>query len=151
MAGHGTPALSDDQIRADLGTPNESAPLTELARDKGQAVILFDDQTRPAPASRIFPFGLKAFEEAECEDDRIRFLGAFANHFAMSCRDLAMKTGQKQPRCWGRSKGTSWEKTSRRLSGRSGLNTKMDLLIKNSWVSSRETSLLSTEPWSSAF
>ena len=95
MAGHDTPALSDTQIREALGTPYDSSSLVDLARGKKQAVILFDDLTRPAPASRVLPFVLEALGEAGFEDDSIRFVGAFANHAAMSREDFAKKLGDE--------------------------------------------------------
>lgn len=94
MAGHDTPAISDDAIREALETPYETEPLSVLARGKQRAVILFDDLTRPAPTSRILPFVLDILADAGLADDQIRFVGAFANHAAMSREDFAKKLGE---------------------------------------------------------
>ena len=93
MAGHDTPALSEEQILEALDNPYGSGTLRELSRGKKQAVILFDDLTRPAPTARILPFVLEALAEAGLDDDHIRFVGAFANHAAMSREDFVKKLG----------------------------------------------------------
>ena len=93
MKGHDTPEMTDQEIRDALASPIESLPLAELARGNKDAVILFDDLTRPAPTSRILPFILEILAEAGLEDDHIRFVGAFANHAAMSREDFAKKLG----------------------------------------------------------
>ena len=94
MTGHDTPELSDTEIKEALSQPYGSPPLSELAKGRDQAVILFDDLTRPAPTSRILPFVLDTLEAAGFTDDRIRFVGAFANHAAMSREDFAKKLGE---------------------------------------------------------
>ena len=95
MKGHNAPALTDAQIREALNSPYESPTLAELAKDRQQAVIMFDDLTRPAPTSRIVPFVLDILAEAGFGDDQIRFVGAFANHAAMSREDFAKKLGNE--------------------------------------------------------
>lgn len=93
MRGHDTPALTDEQIRAALDAPFDSPTLAELAKDRKRAVIMFDDLTRPAPTSRVLPIILETLAAAGFEDDDIRFVGAFANHAAMSREDFAKKLG----------------------------------------------------------
>ncbi|MBS10402.1 MAG: hypothetical protein CME19_02215 [Gemmatimonadetes bacterium] len=94
MAGHDSPPLSDDEIRRALEDTYDSSSLSELARGKHQVVILFDDLTRPAPTSRILPFVLETLSDAGIPDDHIRFVGAYANHAAMSREDFAKKLGE---------------------------------------------------------
>ncbi|MBK35595.1 MAG: hypothetical protein CME26_08735 [Gemmatimonadetes bacterium] len=93
MAGHDTPALSDDQIREQLQNTYGTEPLEKLAQGKKEVVILFDDLTRPAPTSRILPFVLRTLHETGIEEDHIRFVGAFANHVAMMQDDFVKKLG----------------------------------------------------------
>ena len=95
MVGHDTPALSDDGLREALRQPLGTQPLREMARGRKQVVILFDDLTRPAPTWRILPFVLEELLEADIADDRIRFVGAFANHAAMSQEDFVKKLGKE--------------------------------------------------------
>ena len=93
MAGHDTPPLDDDQLRAQLDSPYGSPSLRELARGRQRAVILFDDLTRPAPTSRILPLVLADLNAAGLTDDQICFVGAFANHAAMLRDDFVKKLG----------------------------------------------------------
>ena len=93
MAGHNAPALDDDQLRDQLGAPLGTPPLRELAQGRKQAVILFDDLTRPAPTWRILPMVLAELHAAGFTDDRIRLVGAFANHAVMSHEDFVKKLG----------------------------------------------------------
>lgn len=93
MAGHDAAPWTSDQIRSALDNPYGSPTLQELAKGKEQAVILFDDLTRPAPTSRILPFVLDDLMAAGFEEDRIRFVGAYANHVAMMQDDFVRKLG----------------------------------------------------------
>ena len=93
MAGHDAPALHDDQLRDQLNQPLGTPPLRELAQGRKQAVILFDDLTRPAPTWRILPMVLAELHAAGFTDDRIRLVGAFANHAVMSHEDFVKKLG----------------------------------------------------------
>lgn len=94
MAGHDTPPLTDEHLREALRRPLGTEPLRQMARGRKQVVILFDDLTRPAPTWKILPFVLEELREAGIADDRIRFVGAFANHAAMCLEDFAKKLGK---------------------------------------------------------
>jgi nickel-dependent lactate racemase len=94
MMGHDTPALDDDQLREALNNPYGTATLRDMAQGKEHVVILFDDLTRPAPTHRILPMVLESLAEAGIKDDQIRFVGAFANHAAMSQEDFVKKLGK---------------------------------------------------------
>lgn len=94
MAGHDAPPMTDEQLREALDTPYGSKPLQELARGKEQAVILFDDLTRPAPTWKILPFVLDTLHGAGLKRDQVRFVAAYGNHAAMSREDLVKKLGK---------------------------------------------------------
>ena len=64
MAGHDKPALTDEQMREALRNPFGTPRLSELARGKQKAVILFDDLPKPTPTSRIIPFVLEEIGRA---------------------------------------------------------------------------------------
>jgi nickel-dependent lactate racemase len=95
MAGHDAPALTDEQLRDALHRPLGTEPLRVLAQGRQQVVILFDDLTRPAPTWKILPFVLEELRQAGITDDQIRFVGAFANHAAMSQEDFVKKLGKE--------------------------------------------------------
>src|SRR3990172_4432578 len=97
MPGHDRPALTDQQIGEALQKPIGTPTITELAKGKKQVVILFDDLTRPTPASRIVPHVIQALREGGIEDNNIRFMCAQANHRAMTREDFAKKLGHDIP------------------------------------------------------
>lgn len=98
MAGHDTPALSDEHLRGAVQRPLGAEPLRQMARGRKQVVILFDDLTRPAPTWKILPFVLEELQAAGIADDQIRFVAAFANHAAMCLEDVAKKLGKEAVR-----------------------------------------------------
>ncbi len=95
MAGHNRPALKQEDIRAALNSPIGTSRLRELARGKKEAVILFDDQTRPTRAADIAPLVLEELAAAGISDDRIRFVCALGLHGPMYRPHLARKLGEE--------------------------------------------------------
>jgi nickel-dependent lactate racemase len=94
IAGSDKPAMSLDQIRAALTSPIGTLPLREMARDKKEVVILFDDMTRSTRPYEIIPFILEELADAGITDDRIRFIAAVGNHQAMDRSAMAKKLGE---------------------------------------------------------
>jgi nickel-dependent lactate racemase len=76
------PGLTPEQINHKIEDPIDGASLFELARDKKQAVIVFDDMTRPTPVKDIAPFVLDILHRAGMNRDQIRFLWALGSHGA---------------------------------------------------------------------
>ena len=93
MAGHDKPALTDDQMRAALQNPIGTPRLSDLAKGKKQAVVLFDDTPKPTPASRIVPFVLEELHAGGIKDEQIRFLLAPGTHRYLTYQELAAKLG----------------------------------------------------------
>ena len=93
MAGHNAPPSTT--INCATSSVRRSAPRRcgNWRRGRKQAVILFDDLTRPAPTWRILPMVLAELHAAGFTDDRIRLVGAFANHAVMSHEDFVKKLG----------------------------------------------------------
>jgi lactate racemase len=93
MKGHGLPVLTQkqiiDAIRKPIGTP----PLRELAAGKPNAVVTFDDLTRPSPTYLIAPHVLAELKAAGIADENILFLGSFATHRPMTAAEVAIKLG----------------------------------------------------------
>jgi len=94
MVGHDWPALSDDELRAALCRPVGTARLAELARGARQVCIVFDDLTRPTPASRVIPFVLEELHAGGVDDECIRFLCAPGAHRPMVYPEMAAKLGR---------------------------------------------------------
>ncbi|MFQ6077239.1 MAG: lactate racemase domain-containing protein [Candidatus Bathyarchaeia archaeon] len=95
MLGHDRPPVSDQEIRDALTHPIESKPISELARDKEEAVILIDDCTRPTPTHRVAPFVLEELEKGGISGDHVRFIGAVGTHRAMTREDFEKKLGHE--------------------------------------------------------
>jgi len=91
--GFDKPALSTDQIRERIETPISGPALSELAQGKKQAVIVFDDMTRPTPVKEIASFILDILHRAGMKKDQIRFLWALGSHGAYDMVSARKKLG----------------------------------------------------------
>lgn len=74
------PALSPQQIEERVNNPVDGPKLAELARGKKEAVIVFDDMTRPTPIKDIVPYVLQALHQAGMKKEQIRFIWALGSH-----------------------------------------------------------------------
>ncbi len=98
MAGENTPALSHEAIQAAFDNPIGTGRIAELAKGKNEAVILFDDLSRPTKAAGLVPFVLRELKEAGIEDNNIRFIAALGAHSPMKLNDFQKKLGRDIPR-----------------------------------------------------
>ena len=80
--GFDKPGLSPEQIREKIEHPMQGPTLEELAKGKHQAVIVFDDMTRPTPVKEVAPIVLEALHKAGMKRHQIRFLWALGSHGA---------------------------------------------------------------------
>jgi nickel-dependent lactate racemase len=64
-----------------------------LARGKKQAVIVFDDMTRPTPVKDVVPHVLDALHAAGMEKEQIRFIWALGSHGAYDMANARKKLG----------------------------------------------------------
>lgn len=94
MAGHGAPALSDEQMRAALRSPIGTPRLSEMAKGAKEVCILFDDLPKPTPADRIAPFVLEELHEAGVTDEHIRFVCAPGTHRYLVYPEFVAKLGR---------------------------------------------------------
>jgi nickel-dependent lactate racemase len=94
MGGHDKPALTDAEMRAAVQNPIGSPRLRELAQDKKEVVILFDDLPKPTPTSRIVPFVLEELHAGGIRDDQIRFLCAPGTHRQLMYGEFVAKLGE---------------------------------------------------------
>ncbi|MFC1948749.1 lactate racemase domain-containing protein [Chloroflexota bacterium] len=94
IAGYNRPAMKAEEIRAAVTSPIGMPPLRELAKDRKEVVIIFDDMTRSTRVYEIIPFVLEELAAAGVTDDRIRFIAAVANHQAMDRISMVKKLGE---------------------------------------------------------
>lgn len=91
--GMGKPSLTLEQIREGVENPIDSPSLFELAKGKNQAVIVFDDMTRPTPVKDVAPFVLDILHRAGLKRDQIRFIWALGAHSAYDMISARKKLG----------------------------------------------------------
>lgn len=94
IAGYNRPALSAEQIKLSVTNPVGISPLRELARNRKEVVVIFDDLTRGTRPAGIVPFILQELAEAGIPDNNIRFICALGAHAPMNRIDLAKKVGE---------------------------------------------------------
>ena len=89
------PGLSPEEIRERIEHPVEGPTLEELARGKKEAVIVFDDMTRPTPVSAVAPFVLDALHRAGMKREQIRFIWGLGSHGAYDMINARKKLGEE--------------------------------------------------------
>ncbi|MFC1933900.1 lactate racemase domain-containing protein [Chloroflexota bacterium] len=94
MKGYAAPSLSEEQIKQAFTKPIGTPRICDLANDKKEVVILFDDLSRPTKVYQLVPYILQELEEAGIADDRIRFIATLGNHAAMKRMDFTKKLGE---------------------------------------------------------
>jgi nickel-dependent lactate racemase len=87
------PALTFEQIKEKVENPIEGPTLEELARGKEQAVIVFDDMTRPTPVKDVVPHVLEILHRVGMTKDQIRFIWALGAHGAYDMINARKKLG----------------------------------------------------------
>jgi nickel-dependent lactate racemase len=95
MKGGERKALTEKEIENAFASPIGTPSIEELAKGKGQVVILFDDMARPTPISRIIHHVLAALERAGIPDGRVRFVAALGAHGAHTAGDFRKKLGEE--------------------------------------------------------
>ena len=93
--GFDKPGLSPGQIRERIEHPLAGPALEDLARGKKQAVIVFDDMTRPTPVKDIAPTILEILHRAGMKKDQIRFIWALGTHAAYDMLHARKKLGDE--------------------------------------------------------
>ena len=89
------PALASEEIKEKIRNPIEGPTLEELAKGKSQAVIVFDDMTRPTPVKDIAPHVLESLHKAGMKKDQIRFIWALGSHGPYDMINARKKLGDE--------------------------------------------------------
>ena len=87
------PALSDAQIERAFAEPIGTSRISELAKGKKSAAIIFDDLSRPTPASKVIPFLLHELSLAGVPKSEIRFVAGVGAHRPLRDEDITKKIG----------------------------------------------------------
>lgn len=89
------PAIASEEIREKIKNPIEGPTLEELAKGKNQAVIVFDDMTRPTPVKDIAPHVIESLHKAGMKKDQIRFIWALGSHGPYDMINARKKLGEE--------------------------------------------------------
>jgi nickel-dependent lactate racemase len=89
------PGLTPQQIEERVNKPIDGIPLLELARGKKQAVIVFDDMTRPTPVKLVAPYVLAALHHGGMKKEQIRFIWALGSHGTYDMISARKKLGNE--------------------------------------------------------
>jgi nickel-dependent lactate racemase len=95
MRGRNRPPLPAADIERAIQNPIGSAKLSELARGKTSAVIVFDDITRPTRISEIAPVVIRELVAGGMDEDNITFVAALGNHGAHTHHEFRKKLGER--------------------------------------------------------
>lgn len=93
MQGHNAPKLTEKGFRQAFRNPIGTKPIRELARNKKNVVILFDDMSRPTKVAEIVPFVLEELAAGGVEEKNIQFICALGAHGAMTAFEFSKKLG----------------------------------------------------------
>ena len=93
MRGGQRAPLTIEQMGAAVRNPIGSPPIKELARGKRNAVIIFDDMTRPTRTFEIAPTIVKELVAGGIEEEDISFVCALGTHGALTLNELRKKIG----------------------------------------------------------
>jgi lactate racemase len=94
MQGHLRRALTAEEIAHAVKHPIGMLPLREIAQNRKQVAILFDDVTRATRIFRIIPAVLDELVAAGIPDECIRFIAATGTHAPMNRFDFVHKLGE---------------------------------------------------------
>lgn len=93
MVGKDRPPLTSQQILQKLRSPIGSKPLRDIAAGKKNAVITFDDMTRPTYFGPVAEQVINELNAAGIDDDHILFLCAVGSHSEMHSYGAMAKLG----------------------------------------------------------
>ena len=94
MNGHKVPRITPKQVKAAFDNPIGSHRLSELARGKNKAAVIFDDMSRPTRVADLMPYILKELKAAGISEQAIIFICATGAHGAHTYQDFLKKLGR---------------------------------------------------------
>ena len=99
LAGENLPPLTPEQIIERLRSPIGSKQLRDIAAGKKNAVVTFDDISRPTPVHLIAEHVANELNAAGIDDDHILFICAQGSHQSMTHSEAMAKLGPVFQRC----------------------------------------------------
>lgn len=93
--GFDKPGLSPEKIKKKVVHPVKGPTIKELVSGKKQAVIVFDDMTRPTPVKDVAPHVLEELHNAGMGKEQIRFIWALGSHGTYDMINARKKLGDE--------------------------------------------------------
>lgn len=93
MAGQNALKVNEEEIQTAFLNPIGTPRISRLARNKREAVIIFDDLSRPTKVAELVPYVLEELKEGGIKEENIRFIAALGAHGAMKLMDFIKKLG----------------------------------------------------------
>lgn len=87
------PNLTNEQIKTKINEPIAGKSLAEIAKDRKEAVIVFDDMTRPTPIEEVATHILDILHESGMTKEQIRFIWALGSHGTYDMINARKKLG----------------------------------------------------------
>ena len=94
MTCEGSAALSENAIRAALESPLGTKPLSKLAGEVGEVVVIIDDMTRPTKSHQYVDPILDILRKSRVPRDNVRFVMASGSHGTFTRLDFVKKLGE---------------------------------------------------------
>jgi nickel-dependent lactate racemase len=94
MEGQDKKPLTDAEIESAFLKPIASKRIKELAKDRKEAVIIFDDISRPTKVFQLIPHVLDELKKGGISNDHIRFVSALGVHGALDRESFVKKLGE---------------------------------------------------------
>ncbi len=88
------PGISSEEINQAFERPIDAPSLEGLLQGGNEAVIIFDDITRPTPVKDILPPLMRAIHDSGIPKSNVRFIPALGTHGAMNNIDFRKKLGE---------------------------------------------------------
>lgn len=98
MNGFNAPSLSLEKIETAIKTPLDSPRLSDMAKGKKRAVIIFDDMTRPTRTYEIAPAVVDELMTGGVPEENILFICALGTHGALTFNEFRKKLGILLPK-----------------------------------------------------
>lgn len=91
----GATSVRNEEIERKFASPVGTKKISEIARGKGNAVLVVDDLTRPTPTGKVIPCILNELKKGGIDEDHVTVVMATAAHRPQSRVDLEMKLGKE--------------------------------------------------------
>jgi len=87
--------LGKEEIMFAFRNPIGTKRISDLVKNRKDAVLIIDDISRPTPASRLIPYIIEDLEAGGLDEDDIKIVMATAAHRPQTREDLIKKLGEE--------------------------------------------------------